>query len=98
MAKVLVGAYESRFAPEFLTSLSLGGLDGTLQKRFRNLDDPSRVRMKTGTLKDVSAIAGYVTGKSGKVYAVVVFVNHPGAQNGPGEAIHSTIVDWVLKQ
>ncbi len=54
--------------------------------------------MKTGTLKDVSAIAGYVTGKSGKVYAVVVFVNHPGAQNGPGEAIHSTIVDWVLKQ
>lgn len=98
MAKLLVGAYESRFAPEFLTSLSLGGLDGTLQKRFRNVDDPSRVRMKTGTLKDVSSIAGYVTGKSGKVYAVVVFVNHPGAQNGVGETIHATIVDWVLRQ
>jgi D-alanyl-D-alanine carboxypeptidase/D-alanyl-D-alanine-endopeptidase (penicillin-binding protein 4) len=98
MAKLLIGARQSRFAPEFLTSLSLGGLDGTLQKRFQGLDDPSRVRMKTGTLKDVSCVAGYVTGQSGKVYAVVVFVNHPGAQNGVGETIQATIVDWVLKQ
>ena len=98
MAKLLIGARQSRFAPEFLTSLSLGGLDGTLEKRFQNVDDPSRVRMKTGTLKDVSCLAGYVTGKSGKAYAVVVFVNHPGAQNGLGEMIQSTVVDWVLKQ
>ena len=46
--------------------------------------------MKTGTLSDVSCIAGYVTGKSGKAYAVVVFVNHPGAQNGVGEPIQAT--------
>jgi D-alanyl-D-alanine carboxypeptidase/D-alanyl-D-alanine-endopeptidase (penicillin-binding protein 4) len=98
MAKLLVGARESRFAPEFLTSLSLGGLDGTLEKRFQNLDDPSRVRMKTGTLRDVSCIAGYVTGKSGRNHAVVVFVNHPGAQNGLGETIQATVIDWVLKQ
>ena len=98
MAKLLVGARQSRFAPEFLTSLSLGGLDGTLEKRFQNVDDPSRVRMKTGTLKDVSCLAGYVTGKTSKVYAVVVFVNHPGAQNGLGEMIQSSVVDWALKQ
>ena len=98
MAKLLIGARQSRFAPEFMTSLSLGGLDGTLEKRFQNVEDPSRVRMKTGTLKDVSCLAGYVTGKTGKVYAVVVFVNYPGAQNGLGEMIQSTVVDWALKQ
>jgi D-alanyl-D-alanine carboxypeptidase/D-alanyl-D-alanine-endopeptidase (penicillin-binding protein 4) len=98
MAKLLIGARQSRFAPEFLTSLSLGGLDGTLEKRFHNVDDPSRVRMKTGTLKDVSCLAGYVTGKTSKVYAVVVFVNHPGAQNGLGEMIQTTVVDWALRQ
>jgi D-alanyl-D-alanine carboxypeptidase/D-alanyl-D-alanine-endopeptidase (penicillin-binding protein 4) len=98
MAKLLVGAHQSRFAPEFLTSLSLGGLDGTLQKRFQHVDDPSRIRMKTGTLRDVSSIAGYVTGRSGKIYAVVVFVNHTGAQNGIGEPIQTSIIDWVLKQ
>jgi D-alanyl-D-alanine carboxypeptidase/D-alanyl-D-alanine-endopeptidase (penicillin-binding protein 4) len=98
MAKVLVGARQSRFAPEFLTSLALGGLDGTLEKRFLGVDDPSRIRMKTGTLRDVSAIAGYVAGRSGRHYAVVVFVNHAGAQNGLGEQIQSTVIDWVLSQ
>jgi serine-type D-Ala-D-Ala carboxypeptidase/endopeptidase (penicillin-binding protein 4) len=98
MARLLVGAREGRYAPEFLTSLSLGGLDGTLQKRFEHVDDPSRIRMKTGTLRDVSSIAGYVTGRSGKTYAVVVFVNHPGAQNGIGEPIQTTVIDWVLRQ
>jgi D-alanyl-D-alanine carboxypeptidase/D-alanyl-D-alanine-endopeptidase (penicillin-binding protein 4) len=98
MAKLLIGARQSRFAPEFLTSLSLGGLDGTLEKRFQNIEDPSRIRMKTGTLRDVSSIAGYVTGRSGRTFAVVVFVNHPGAQNGLGETIQATVIDWVLKQ
>jgi D-alanyl-D-alanine carboxypeptidase/D-alanyl-D-alanine-endopeptidase (penicillin-binding protein 4) len=98
MARLLVGAREGRYAPEFLTSLSLGGLDGTLQKRFQHVDDPSRIRMKTGSLRDVSSIAGYVTGRSGKTYAVVVFVNHPGAQNGIGEPIQTTVIDWVLQQ
>jgi D-alanyl-D-alanine carboxypeptidase/D-alanyl-D-alanine-endopeptidase (penicillin-binding protein 4) len=98
MARLLVGARHSRFAPEFLSSLSLGGLDGTLEKRFANVDDSSRIRMKTGTLRDVSGIAGYVNGKSGKTYAVVVFVNHPNAQNGIGENIQATVIDWVLKQ
>ena len=98
MARTLVGAWRSRFAPEFLTSLSLGGLDGTLEKRFRNINDPSRVRMKTGSLRDVSSIAGYVSGDSSKTYAVVIFVNHAGAQNGVGETIQAAVVDWVLRQ
>jgi serine-type D-Ala-D-Ala carboxypeptidase/endopeptidase (penicillin-binding protein 4) len=98
MARLLRGAWQDRFAPEFLSSLALGGLDGTLEKRFAGVDDPSRIRMKTGTLRDVSAIAGYVTGRSGRTYLVVVFVNQPGAQNGSGEAIQAAVVDWVLKQ
>jgi D-alanyl-D-alanine carboxypeptidase/D-alanyl-D-alanine-endopeptidase (penicillin-binding protein 4) len=98
MARLLVGAWKSRYAPEFLASLSLGGLDGTLRKRFEKVDDPSRIRMKTGTLKNVSAIAGYVTGKSGRHYVVVVDVNHPGVQNGPGELIQGAVIEWVLAQ
>jgi D-alanyl-D-alanine carboxypeptidase/D-alanyl-D-alanine-endopeptidase (penicillin-binding protein 4) len=54
--------------------------------------------MKTGTLRDVSGIAGYVTGRSGRTYAVVVFVNHPGAQDGIGEPIQTSVIDWALGQ
>jgi D-alanyl-D-alanine carboxypeptidase/D-alanyl-D-alanine-endopeptidase (penicillin-binding protein 4) len=97
MVRMLASAWRSRYAPEFLASLALGGLDGTLQKRFPNISDPSRIRMKTGSLKDVSAIAGYVQGDSGKSYAVVIFLNHAGVQNGPGETIQAAVIDWVLK-
>jgi D-alanyl-D-alanine carboxypeptidase/D-alanyl-D-alanine-endopeptidase (penicillin-binding protein 4) len=98
MARMLVGAWRSRYAPEFLASLALGGLDGTLEKRFSRVSDPSRIRMKTGSLRDVSSIAGYVSSDSGKTYAVVVFVNHAGAQNGTGETIQTAVIDWVLRQ
>ncbi|MGQ0430584.1 MAG: D-alanyl-D-alanine carboxypeptidase/D-alanyl-D-alanine endopeptidase [Gammaproteobacteria bacterium] len=98
MGRMLAAAWKSRFAPEFLASLALGGLDGTLEKRFSHLADPSRIRMKTGTLRDVSTIAGYVTGASGRNYAVVVFANHAGVQNGVGEAIQAAVIDWVLAQ
>jgi serine-type D-Ala-D-Ala carboxypeptidase/endopeptidase (penicillin-binding protein 4) len=98
MAQLLISAWKSRYAPEFLASLSLGGLDGTLRKRFEKVGDPGRIRMKTGTLNNVSTIAGYVTGDSGKHYAVVVFVNHPGVQNGVGELIQGAVIEWVLRQ
>jgi D-alanyl-D-alanine carboxypeptidase/D-alanyl-D-alanine-endopeptidase (penicillin-binding protein 4) len=98
MARLLISAWKSRYAPEFLASLSLGGLDGTLRKRFGNIRDPSRIRMKTGTLRNVSSIAGYVRGESGKHYAVVVCSNHPGVQNGAGELIQGAVIDWVLEQ
>jgi D-alanyl-D-alanine carboxypeptidase/D-alanyl-D-alanine-endopeptidase (penicillin-binding protein 4) len=98
LAKVLQAAWKSRYAPEFLATLPLGGLDGTLRKRFGRLKEPSRVRMKTGTLNGASSIAGYVTGDSGRVYVVVIMVNSKGAQYGSGDAIEGSVIDWVLGQ
>ena len=98
LATVLQTAWKSRFAPEFLATLPLGGLDGTLRKRFGRLKDPSRIRMKTGTLNGASSIAGYVTGDSGRAYVVVIMVNSQGVQYGSGEAIQGAVIDWVLAQ
>jgi len=98
LAKVLQAAWKSRFAPEFLATLPLGGLDGTLRKRFERLGDPGRVRMKTGTLNAASSIAGYVTGDSGRTYVVVIMVNNRGAQYGSGDKIQGSVIEWVLEQ
>jgi D-alanyl-D-alanine carboxypeptidase/D-alanyl-D-alanine-endopeptidase (penicillin-binding protein 4) len=98
LADLLQAAWKSRFAPEFLATLPLGGLDGTLRKRFERVNDPSRIRMKTGTLNGVSSIAGYVTGDSGRTYVVVVMVNSQGAQYGAGDAIQGAVIEWVLAQ
>lgn len=98
MTRVLASAYQSRWYPELASSLPLGGLDGTLRRRFADLADEGRIRLKTGTLDGVSAIAGWVTSRSNRPLAVVVIVNHPGAQFGSGEAVIDTVVRWALER
>ena len=48
--------------PEYLSHLAIGGEDGTLRRRLRDLPQPRIVRAKTGTLNDVIALSGYVIG------------------------------------
>ena len=94
MAQVLIAAYKSRFAPEFMASLPLAGLDGTLRARMKSSPGGS-VRLKTGHIDGVSGVAGFVTGASGKTYVLVSLVNHPRADYGAGEPVHAALVAWV---
>ena len=97
MAAVLNSAYHSRYAPEFLGSLPLAGIDGTLRSRLQ--DTPAgAVRLKTGHLNGVSGIAGFVTAKSGKSFIVVSLINHVRTDSGAGEPVHAALIEWVLDQ
>jgi D-alanyl-D-alanine carboxypeptidase/D-alanyl-D-alanine-endopeptidase (penicillin-binding protein 4) len=98
LADVLLDAWRSPYAPEFQASLPLSAVDGTLRRRFRSPDMEGRLRMKTGTLQDVSALAGYVNAASGKTYVAVIILNHPGADHGAGEQVQAALVDWVFAQ
>jgi D-alanyl-D-alanine carboxypeptidase/D-alanyl-D-alanine-endopeptidase (penicillin-binding protein 4) len=98
LADVLVDAYHSQYMPEFAASLPLSATDGTLRRRFRSSEMQGRLRMKTGTLEDVSALAGYVNAASGKTYVAVILLNDPRADNGSGQAVQAEIVDWVFAQ
>jgi D-alanyl-D-alanine carboxypeptidase/D-alanyl-D-alanine-endopeptidase (penicillin-binding protein 4) len=61
LTRVLGGVVnDPRVYPEFLASLSIGGLDGTLSQRFRSLRNARTLRAKTGTLASVTALSGYV--------------------------------------
>ena len=98
MTEVLRSAAKSRYYPEFAASLPLGGEDGTLKRRFNETRGEARVRMKTGHLKDVAALAGWVTTTSGRTLAVSVFVNHPDAEYGPGDKVIDAIVHWAMER
>ena len=50
-------------APEFMSSLAIAGIDGTIRNRFMGTDAVGLVRAKTGTLNGVSALSGYVGDK-----------------------------------
>jgi len=88
-------AYESPFMPEYLSSLSLSGLDGTLSRRFRDSALTGQAHMKTGSLDHVSAVAGYFQGQSGKRYIVVTLLNHTDIHRGPGEEVQEMLLRWL---
>ena len=95
MAMVLSAAYHSRYAPEFLASLPLAGVDGTLRSRMKTTP-AGNVRLKTGHIDGVSGVAGFVTTAAGKTYVLVSLVNHPRADFGAGEPVHAALVTWIL--
>jgi serine-type D-Ala-D-Ala carboxypeptidase/endopeptidase (penicillin-binding protein 4) len=96
LSEVLQTAFHAKYYPEFVSSLPIGGQDGTLRKRFVDVGPEARIRMKTGHLGGVAAIAGYVATRSGRTLSVVVMVNAPGAEAGRGDAIIDTVVRWAL--
>jgi D-alanyl-D-alanine carboxypeptidase/D-alanyl-D-alanine-endopeptidase (penicillin-binding protein 4) len=95
MTDVLLNAFHSRYFPEFIQSLPIGGQDGTLRRRFVDLAGDACIRMKTGHLAGVAAIAGYVTSRSGRTLTVVAIVNASGAEAGRGDAVIDTLVRWA---
>lgn len=98
LADILLAAYKSQYMPEFAASLPLSATDGTLKRQFRSRDMQGRLRMKTGSLEGVKALAGYVNAASGRTFVTVVILNHPTAAQGSGEAIQNALVQWVFGQ
>ena len=88
-------AYESSFMPEYLSSLSLSGLDGTLSRRFRDSALTGQAHMKTGSMDHVSAVAGYFQAQSGRRYIVVTLLNHTDIHRGPGEEVQEMLLRWL---
>jgi D-alanyl-D-alanine carboxypeptidase/D-alanyl-D-alanine-endopeptidase (penicillin-binding protein 4) len=65
--------FDVAIAPEFLTSLAIAGIDGTIRNRFQGTEAVGLVRAKTGTLSGVSALSGYV-GDKDDVLVFTIFV------------------------
>ena len=77
LAQMLEKAYFSPFKQDFIDTLPIAGKDGTLKYRLKQAGPA--LRLKTGTLKDVRALAGYWLGDKPKI--VVVVINSPNATN-----------------
>ena len=97
LASVLQAGVASRWAPEFLASLPIVAVDGGMRNRLRDSPAASCARIKTGTLRDVTAVAGYVTDEARETHAVVALVNHPLAKRAAARPIVDALIDWVAR-
>ncbi|MFY8041875.1 MAG: D-alanyl-D-alanine carboxypeptidase, partial [Rhodoferax sp.] len=75
--------------PELMSSLPISGVDGTL----RRVKSTASAHLKTGSLSNVVARAGYVLAASGKRYVVVAVINHANANEA--RAAVDALVEWA---
>ncbi|MCM0045040.1 MAG: D-alanyl-D-alanine carboxypeptidase/D-alanyl-D-alanine-endopeptidase [Burkholderiaceae bacterium] len=93
LAALLQHAWRQPTMPEFVASLPVAGIDGTMARRFADSPLRGRAHIKTGSLADVASIAGYVTAASGRRIAVVALINHPKANEA--RAAFDRLLAWV---
>ncbi|MES3002931.1 MAG: D-alanyl-D-alanine carboxypeptidase/D-alanyl-D-alanine-endopeptidase [Pseudomonadota bacterium] len=93
LARLLQLAWASPSMPELMSSLPVSGVDGTM-RRVRG-KGAGLAHLKTGSLRDVSGVAGYVHGASGRRYVMVAIANHPQAYLAR-PAIEA-LIEWTAK-
>ena len=91
LGQLLQMAYTSPNMPELMSSLPLVGVDGTLK---RSLASSASAHLKTGSLREVTALAGYVHATNGKRYVLVAIVNHPNA--AAVRPALDALIDWAV--
>jgi D-alanyl-D-alanine carboxypeptidase/D-alanyl-D-alanine-endopeptidase (penicillin-binding protein 4) len=98
MGSLLRFAWRQPYMPEYAASLSLSGLDGTLSRRFQKTDLIGQAHLKTGSMDDVTAIAGYLQSRSGRRFALVALQNHTDVHRGPGEEVQEALLRWLYER
>jgi D-alanyl-D-alanine carboxypeptidase/D-alanyl-D-alanine-endopeptidase (penicillin-binding protein 4) len=98
LAELLRYAWRSPYMPEFMSSMSMPGLDGTLSDRYRNDALTGMAHIKTGSLDDVTAIAGYLQARSGERYIVVSLHNDRDVHRGTGEEVQEAVLRWLFEK
>lgn len=93
LAHLLQLADASTVAEPFIASLPILGRDGTLQNRFMGTLLAGQGQLKTGSLRAVSGLAGYLRAQSGVRYVVVVLIEHEHANT----KVQDALLQWVYQ-
>ena len=75
MVKILEFASRQNYFDDFYQSLAIGGIDGTLVRRFKSEPLYDNLRAKTGYIYGVSSLSGYFRGEDDDLYAFSIIVN-----------------------
>lgn len=94
LGELLLRAYESPYMPEFLASLPILSMDGTLKRRYGGAL-AGRAHLKTGSLDNVRAQAGIVLDEKGRRVVMVILHNDARADTPAGEALQNALLAWV---
>ncbi len=86
---------------DFMSSLAISGVDGTLRKRMNTPDLKRRVRAKTGFINGASSLSGYLYTKKNEIVVFSFLMNHYSnfyAATSTQERLCRMLLDYEDKQ
>ena len=95
LASLLQAAWRSNVMPEFMASMPVAAVDGTMRRRLKNEGVAGNAHIKTGLLSDARAMAGYVRDARGGRHVVVMLVNHAHAHQA--QPALDALLRWVYE-
>ena len=95
LASLLQAAWRSAVMPEFIASLPVAAVDGTMRRRLKGEGIAGQAHVKTGLLNDARAMAGYVLDRNGRRHVVVMFINHANANEA--QPAMDALLRWVYE-
>ena len=96
LASLLAALYKTPMRDVFIRSLPISGTDGSLKKRMTEENYRRRIRAKTGWIREVSALTGYIQSKSGAVYSFSILFNGYKGRNSEMKMVQDNICRAVL--
>jgi len=96
LAELLESAWRSAVMPEYVASLPLAGIDGTMKKRLVGDPVAGQAHLKTGLLADARSMAGYLLDARGRRQVVVMLMNHPNAPDA--DAANDALLRWIYER
>jgi D-alanyl-D-alanine carboxypeptidase/D-alanyl-D-alanine-endopeptidase (penicillin-binding protein 4) len=98
LVDMLAAAARTAYAPEFMASLSIAGIDGTTRDRYDASSGNGVMHVKTGRLDHVSGLAGYAHGADDALYALAILMNSNDAHLGLGQELEEAVLRWLHTQ
>jgi len=81
----------------WLDSLPLSAVDGSLNNRLKTTCTASKVQAKTGTLRHVGALSGYIVASHGHRLAFSLMVNNHNLPTNGATAVMDKVLDEICK-
>ena len=98
LTKLLIYMYHNfELMPEYMASLPIAGVDGTLKNRMQGMYAEKVLRAKTGTLSGVSALSGYTKTADGEVFAFGILISHYVGSATTARGIQDKIGDFITQ-
>ena len=97
LSQLLYSVKSESWYSDYLKTLSISGIDGTLKNKFLNTSVQGNLMGKSGYISGARTLSGYLHTKSGNLITLSLATNHFSEKVSRIDAVHQKIILWLYE-